>query len=135
MKSASMLKRFSHLAWLLAAGALIMSAAPAAVAHHGWSWAVEQQTELEGTIQEISMAPPHPTLRVTDAEGTLWQIDLGNPSQTARSGFTAESAEPGDAITVLGNRHRDETRKHMKAVRITIGGTRYDMYPDRIRDK
>ena len=104
-----------------------------AIAHHGWAWAVDEQTELKGTIQEISMAPPHPTLRVADTDGAVWQVDLGNPNQTARSGFTAKSANPGDAITVLGNRHRDETKRHMKAVRITVGEAQYDLYPDRIR--
>ncbi|CAN7385157.1 DUF6152 family protein [Bosea sp. LjRoot237] len=102
-------------------------------AHHGWGWAVDEQSELKGTIRSISMAPPHPTLQVAAADGVVWQIDLGNPSQTARANFTAETAKPGDAITVLGNRHQDASKKQMKAVRITIGGKNYDMYPERIR--
>lgn len=113
--------------------AAVGSAAVPALAHHGWAWAVEEQSELKGTIKEISMAPPHPTLRVEDEQGALWQIDLGNPAQTARSNFKGDSAKPGDAIVVLGNRHKDADKKHMKAVRITIGGTSYDMYPERIK--
>lgn len=120
----------------LALGATLMTLAAAAggqaLAHHGWSWADSEQTELEGTIETISMSPPHPSLEVRDADGTLWQVDLGNPNQTQRSGFTGDTAEPGDAITVLGNRNSDAARAHMKAVRITIGGTNYDMYPERI---
>ena len=109
---------------------------PAVVAaHHGWSWAVEEQSTLQGTIREISMVPPHPTLRVADAQGTVWQIDLGNPTQTAKSGFTAQSAKVGDVVIVLGNRHKDASRKQMKAVRITIDSKNYDMYPERIRSK
>ncbi|RXT57753.1 hypothetical protein B6S44_03450 [Bosea sp. Tri-44] len=107
-------------------------AAPA-LAHHGWGWAVDEQSELKGTIRSISMAPPHPTLQVAAADGVVWQIDLGNPNQTARANFTAETAKPGDAITVLGNRHQDASKKQMKAVRITIGGKNYDMYPERIK--
>jgi hypothetical protein len=120
--------------WLLFAGVAILSSTPT-IAHHGWSWAVDEQTTLQGTIQEISMAPPHPALRVAESNGTVWQVDLGNPNQTARSGFTAQSAKPGDAVAVLGNRHRDEGVKQMKAVRITVGATNYDMYPERIRAK
>lgn len=116
-------------------GAGLAAFSAGAMAHHGWSWAVSEQSELKGTIQEISMAPPHPMLRVTDADGVLWQIDLGNPSQTQRSGFKADSAKPGDAVTVLGNKHKDPAKKQMKAVRITIAGTSYDMYPERIRTK
>jgi hypothetical protein len=119
-----------RLAGVLALSALI--AGTAALAHHGWDWAEEQQTTLEGTIRAISMAPPHPTLQVAAAEG-MWQVDLGNPNQTERSGFRADSAKIGDAVTVLGNRHRDRSKKHMKAVRITIAGRNYDMYPERIR--
>jgi hypothetical protein len=104
-----------------------------AAAHHGWNWAEEAQTELKGTIRSISMAPPHPSLQVAAADGTVWLVDLGNPAQTERSGFTATSAKPGDAIVVLGNRALDKTRMHMKAVRITIAGRNYDLYPERIR--
>ena len=107
-------------------------AAVPAFAHHGWSWAEGEQTTLEGTIKTVSVAPPHPTLQVTAADGKVWQVDLGNPNQTANSGFTAQSAKPGDTVTVLGNRSREPGKAHMKAVRITIAGKNYDLYPERI---
>ena len=113
----------------LAVAALCVTAASA---HHGWSWAVDEQTTLEGTIEQISFAPPHPMLKVM-ADGKTWQIDLGNPRQTERSGFKEGEAKVGDRIIVLGNRHKDASRLHMKAVRITIDGRNYDMYPERIR--
>lgn len=112
------------------AGALAF-AAPA-LAHHGWSWAESEQMTLQGTIKTISMSPPHPTLHVTASDGVVWQVDLGNPRQTADSGFTGDTAKPGDAITVLGNRDRDSAKPHMKAVRLTLAGKNYDMYPERI---
>ena len=114
-------------------GAVASLLALPAAAHHGWEWAEEAQTTLNGTIQTISMAPPHPVLQVKAADGVLWQVDLGNPNQTERSGFTAASAKPGDAIVVLGNRHKDKSKMHMKAVRITVAGKQFDMYPERIR--
>jgi hypothetical protein len=117
---------------LVVGGAIVVTSVQA-VAHHGWSWAEDAQSELKGTIRSISMAPPHPSLQVVAADGVLWQIDLGNPNQTERSGFTATSAKPGDAIVILGNRHKDKTKMQMKAVRITIAGKNYDMYPERIR--
>lgn len=119
-------------AFLGAGLASLFALSAPALAHHGWSWAESEQMTLEGTIKTISMAPPHPSLQVTARDGTLWQVDLGNPRQTANSGFTGDTAKPGDAITVLGNRNRDETKPHMKAVRITLAGTNYDMYPERI---
>ncbi len=117
---------------LLVATAALFASAPV-LAHHGWNWAVDEQSELDGTIEVISMAPPHPSLRVKASDGTSWLIDLGNPRQTERSGFTAETAKVGDAIRVLGNRTKEAGKAHMKAVRITIDGRHYDMYPERIR--
>ena len=58
-----------------------------AAAHHGWNWAEEEQTELEGTIREIYIGPPHPELRVEVGDGVMWRIELGNPRLTAASGF------------------------------------------------
>jgi hypothetical protein len=113
-------------------GTAILASLPV-LAHHGWSWAEGEQMELKGTIKTISMAPPHPMLMVTAEDGKEWQVDLGNPNQTARSGFTGDTTKPGEAITAMGNRHLDKTKAHMKAVRIVIAGKNYDMYPERIR--
>lgn len=112
--------------------ATMTAIAPSAFAHHGWEWAEAKQTTLEGRIETISMSPPHPRLQVKAVDGSTWQIDLGNPSQTERSGFRADSAAAGDRITVLGNRAKDASRRQMKAVRITVDGRRFDMYPERI---
>lgn len=120
-------------AMLLALAAVAVS--HVAPAHHGWAWAEDEQSTLTGKVQSVSMNAPHPTLQVTDAAGATWQIDLGNPNQTERSGFAADSAKSGDSITVLGNRNRDRDRNHMKAVRITIAGKNFDMYPERITSK
>jgi len=116
----------------LALAALGTAIALPALAHHGWSWAEGEQMTLQGTIRQISMSPPHPVLMVQAKEG-LWQVDLGNPNQTERSGFRGDTAKPGDAVTALGNRHLDKSKLHMKAVRLTIAGKNYDMYPERIR--
>jgi hypothetical protein len=113
--------------------AATLVAASSALAHHGWDWAEEKQSQIQATIETISMAPPHPSLTVKTSDGKIWQVDLGNPNQTQRSGFTGETAKPGDAITVLGNRNKDKAKLHMKAVRITLAGKNYDLYPERIQ--
>ncbi|AEG03498.1 hypothetical protein HR059_03635 [Sinorhizobium meliloti WSM1022] len=104
-----------------------------AYAHHGWSWAEADQVELSGTIREISMAPPHPTLQVETRNDGTWRVELGNPRLTERSGFVEGAAKAGDPIVVLGNRSLDRNEKRMKAVRITVAGKVYDIYPERIR--
>lgn len=126
-------KAAHRLTFMLCAASMAL-AATQVFAHHGWAWAEEEQSELKGTIAEISMAPPHPALRVEADDGRIWQVDLGNPNQTKGSGFTGDTAEVGDEITVLGNRTKELNKAHIKAVRITVGGEQYDMYPERIKE-
>ncbi|MCA1489648.1 DUF6152 family protein [Sinorhizobium alkalisoli] len=115
------------------AGLLGLLLVSGAYAHHGWSWAEADQVELSGVIREISMAPPHPTLRVETENDGVWRVELGNPRLTQRSGFVEGVAKVGDPIVVLGNRSLDPNEKRMKAVRITVAGKVYDIYPDRIQ--
>lgn len=117
------------------AGALIALAIPAsaALAHHGWSWADEEQTELSGTVRDIYIGQPHPTLQVETASDGTWTVELANPRQTERSGFREGSASPGDPVTALGHKSSNHAEKRMKAVRITIRDKVYDLYPDRIQ--
>jgi hypothetical protein len=112
------------------AGASVTLAGPV-LAHHGWNWAEAEETVLEATITAISLSPPHPELTVTDAEGREWTIELGNPRRTEGAGFVEGTAKLGDTVTILGNRALDGTPV-MKAVRLTLNGTNYDFYPERI---
>jgi Family of unknown function (DUF6152) len=118
-----------------ALAAVLLSAivATGAAAHHGWSWAEADQIELRGTIQQISMGGPHPALDVATVDDGVWRVELGNPRQTERSGFVEGVAKPGDQVTALGNRSQDRSEKRLKAVRITVGEKRYDIYPERIQ--
>ena len=117
----------------IAAGGFVAAAlfASGAFAHHVWDWAEDEMFELTGTIQEVYIGQPHPTLQV-EADDGLWTVELGNPRLTEASGFVEGSAEPGDEVTALGNRSSDPEERRMKAVRITIGEDVYDIYPDRI---
>ncbi|HUH50315.1 MAG TPA: DUF6152 family protein [Mycoplana sp.] len=124
------MRRFPGIAATIAVTAL---SATVALAHHGWNWAEEEQTELTGIIRAVVIAPPHPTLDVETTNDGLWEVELGNPRQTQRSGFVEGSAKPGDQVAVLGNRSLDPDEKRMKAVRITVNGKVFDIYPERIR--
>jgi hypothetical protein len=110
---------------------LILAAGTAAYAHHGWSWTQDGFFQLKGTITAIYVGNPHATLDV-DAEGEAWRVEMAPPSRTIAAGFTEEVAKIGDEVTAIGNRSQDETEKRMKAVRIIVNGTTYDVYPDRV---
>lgn len=116
----------------LLGGTAAALAAGGAQAHHGWAWAEGEQMELTGTIREVTIAPPHPTLRVEGPDG-IWTVELGNPSQTQRAGFVEGVARPGDRVVARGNRSQDRNERRMKAVRLTLGDRRFDIYPERIQ--
>lgn len=124
--------RFATIRTVIAAGTVATLGAGVALAHHGWSWADGELTSLSGTITRIVIAPPHPTLTVEDADGTVWTVELGNPGRTQRAGFVEGTAAAGDLVEILGNRAQDKAEARIKAVRITIDGQAYDMYPERI---
>jgi hypothetical protein len=114
-------------------GTAMALVAGTAAAHHGWSWAEAEQIELAGTIREVTIAPPHPVLRVETVNDGVWTVELGNPSQTSRAGFVEGVARPGDRIVALGNRSENRRERRMKAVRVTVGERRFDIYPERIQ--
>jgi hypothetical protein len=113
--------------------ALPLVLAATATAHHGWSWADEDQIRLTGLVQKVVIAPPHPYLDVQTPNDGVWRVELGNPSQTRESGFDEQSAKPDESIVAVGNRSKDHAEKRMKAVQISVGGKTYDIYPERIR--
>lgn len=114
---------------VVVAAVMVLATAPA-IAHHGWSWAVEELSELKGVIRAIQLGNPHAALDV-DVNGEIWKVELATPRATERAGFTEASAKEGDEVTAIGNRSRDETERRMKAVRIIVNGKTYDVYPNR----
>lgn len=117
--------------YLAATGWLLATPLPA-FAHHGWSWAERDQSEVSGTIREIYIGPPHPRLQIDTADGP-WTVELGNPNQTQRAGFVEGVAKAGDSVTVLGNKPAEGNEKRIKAVKITVSGKDYVFYPERLK--
>jgi hypothetical protein len=129
MRHATHIRRRTF-AGILVAPVLLAVGLPA-LAHHGWSWTEDGFFELTGIIRKVYVGNPHAMLEV-DVEGEIWRVELAPPSATTRAGFTEGSAKAGDEVIAVGNRSRDETEKRMKAVRVTINGKTYDVYPGRV---
>lgn len=112
--------------------ALLLSATVAlpVFAHHGWSWTQSGFFEIEGVVTAVYVGNPHATLDL-DVEGTPWRVELAPPAATMAAGFTEDAVAVGDMVTAIGNRSVDEAETRMKAVRIIVGETTYDVYPDR----
>jgi hypothetical protein len=114
---------------LLVSIVMVATALPA-LAHHGWTWTEDGLFELTGIVTAVYVGNPHAALDV-DVEGEIWRVELAPPGPTMAAGFTEASAKAGDEVVALGNRSLDPDEKRMKAVRITVGGKVYDVYPAR----
>ena len=111
--------------------ALLLALAPvAALAHHGWSWTTGENVEVEGVIREVDLGMPHGVLTL-DVEGEVWQVEVGQPWRNHQAGLADDMLVPDVSLTLEGHRSRDPAERRMKAERVIIAGTLYDLYPDR----
>jgi hypothetical protein len=105
--------------------------AVAGQAHHGWRWAEQDNSTLEGTIVDVRLGNPHGVVTVQTAEGEAWQIEVGQPWRNEAAGLAPEVLRPGSVMQVQGHRSAEPNQRLMKAERVSIGGTTYNLYPDR----
>lgn len=110
---------------------LLCLAPPAALAHHGWSWASNDQIEISGTITAARLGNPHGELTL-DVDGTPWTVEVGQPWRNARAGLEAGDLAEGVTIRVLGAPSADPGEKLLKAVRLWIDEREYTLYPGRV---
>ena len=109
---------------------MLASAAVPALAHHGWRWTADGNFELTGVVTAAKLGNPHGLLTV-EAEGEVWTVEVGQPWRNAEAGLTDAMLAPGTEITAQGQRSAKADELVMKAERIIIGGTLYNLYPDR----
>jgi hypothetical protein len=126
-----MLNRTKPLIAIVAAAAIVWAGfAPMAVAHHGWSWAEAENSEITGTVEKVQLGNPHGEVTIV-VGGERWTVEVGQPWRNERAGLTPELLKAGASITAQGHRSRDKSEKLFKAERIVIDGKSYNLYPDR----
>ena len=92
-------------AWLLAA--------TSGLAHHSFAavFDVARPLELTGAITRIDWTNPHAWIHmeVEGAEGNVenWSVELLGINTLLKQGWTPETAQPGDVISVVGFGARD----------------------------
>ena len=94
--------------------AMAGSAVPA-LAHHSHANYMESEwTYLQGTVREIHWMNPHSWiyLDVTDAEGQsrAWALEGASVTTLRRDGWTQDSVQVGDEISVRCHQLRDGSR-------------------------
>lgn len=110
--------------------ALAGAAAWPALAHHGWDWAEQANSELSGVVSAVRLGNPHGEVTL-DVNGAKWLVEVGQPWRNERAGLKDELLVKGVKLTVSGHRHSDPKKHVFKAERVTIDGRKYDLYPDR----
>ncbi len=83
----------------------LVSAAPAAFAHHSYAMFAEDKVmTLKGTVKEFQWTNPHGWIHVIvpDAKNqpVVWSIETGAPGGMARQGWLPKTIGPGDKISV-----------------------------------
>ncbi len=91
----------------LAVVAAILGATGSVLAHHGDAGRYEETiTEISGTVVTLLLVNPHASiiLDVEDAGGgtVRWQAEVSSANGMARIGWTRDTLQPGDRITLFG---------------------------------
>ena len=76
-------------------------------AHHGTAaYQEDKQITVTGTVTGFDFANPHALvyLDAKQGDGTIakWQGELTSPNHLVRAGWTRNSLQPGDQITISG---------------------------------
>ena len=104
---------------------LLVGALPAS-AHHSFTafWFMDRMNTIEGTVVELKIVNPHPTLtvEVTDAKGqkATWTITArATATALVKGGWTPDTLPAGTRVKVEGAPSRREGTKALAAGAIT----------------
>lgn len=89
---------------------LLLTAAPAVVAHHSFAaeFDASKSFKLTGLVTKVEWQNPHTFfyIDVTDAataKVTNWAMELGSPNGLMRAGWTRNTLKVGDIVAVEGS--------------------------------
>jgi len=98
----------------LSAVVLAVFSAPAFGHHSLAMYDTSTQVTIEAVVEEFEWRNPHSWLHIVveDDNGTesMWTLESNSTGQLTQSGWTKDSATPGDVVSVVLNPLRDGTR-------------------------
>ncbi|MED5536145.1 MAG: DUF6152 family protein [Pseudomonadota bacterium] len=95
-------------------GALAIAAIwlfPASGHHSHGNYQMTEYTHLAGMVKELHWMSPHTWIYLevpnSDGDHILWALEGGSPNSLLRKGWSPDSVEPGDHISVRCHQMRD----------------------------
>ena len=110
----SMVKR--HIATAILLTLVLALAARVATAHHSFAVFFDTDSQLRkvtGVVKEFRFTNPHGTVTLAVAEGgrqVIWRAETNSPSILRRRGWSSDSLQVGEKITVEGWLARDGSK-------------------------
>ena len=94
--------------WIIAgAGSSLLQA------HHSTAgYDLIHGTIISGTVTEFLWRNPHATLALDvagDSNTEHWSIEMDSPAVLSRLSWTKDTLRPGDRVTVIGSRAKDQS--------------------------
>lgn len=108
--------------------------APADAGGGDWSEFENELTSLDATITDLALSGRNPSLQVRARDGLNWTVELSSRDRMLGAGLTERLAGPGDAISVIGRQSRITSDTHIKALRLTISGRAYELFPEALAE-
>ena len=119
------MRKWTSLAIVSAFVVIMVMAAQPVSAHHSFTafWFMDKMNTIEGTVVELKIVNPHPTLtvEVADAKGkAIWTITArATATALVKGGWTPETLPVGIRVKVEGAPSRREGTKALAAGAIT----------------
>lgn len=94
-----------------------LCAAASAVAHHSFAaeFDADSPFELQGVVTKVEWRNPHTffyiDVETDDGDYENWAMELGSPNGLTRRGWTRNSLQIGDEVSVEGSRAKDGSLK------------------------
>jgi len=111
---------------------IVLAVAIPAAAHHSFAavFDVEMPVTVSGEVTKVEWMNPHAWIYVDveNDEGDVesWSFELGSPNGLRRRGWSRNTVQPGDEISVTGYRARDGSLRANVASIVLADGTELD---------